>query len=233
MEIRVVYWILTDQKYSTTTDIHEIDLLSRDRKLFCLEGSDQLTSHQRSFYNALRRACKSGRTLSNASASSCDNCSSFAGNFDDGAFNPTICESISTPSSAKTWFVMLSASSSTPSESNASINASSIISSLTAKRSFSFWNSFIILVVSLTFIALFAVAIAPVTDPMADAAVTCVAIVVACIPTAPMCAFAVISFSRCFRTWTNCFANAANAGSFAFPPAVFARCFNSIVVCFS
>mmetsp|Transcript_18036 Transcript_18036/g.39337 ORF Transcript_18036/g.39337 Transcript_18036/m.39337 type:complete len:202 (-) Transcript_18036:303-908(-) len=149
-----------------------------------------------------------------------------------GALRPIILESISTPSSARTWLVTCSASSSMSSLSKASMRASSINSCLTSNFSFSLWNSCKIFVVSFTFMASFVTFIALLTFPIAAAAATCVAIDDAFIATAPIWAFAVIIFSRCFLVCTSCFARAARAGSFPLF-VIFARCFSSFVSCFS
>jgi len=128
--------------------------------------------------------------------------------------------------------VSFSASSSVSSWSKASINASSIISSFTTSLSFSRWNSAMIFCVSARFICWLAVFSVSVIVPKADAAATVDAIVVACIAMAPIWDFVDISFSLCCFTVTICLAKAFSAGSLGELIAL-ARCFSSIINCFS
>mmetsp|Transcript_13441 Transcript_13441/g.37822 ORF Transcript_13441/g.37822 Transcript_13441/m.37822 type:complete len:221 (-) Transcript_13441:599-1261(-) len=145
-------------------------------------------------YKASNRDLRSGSIESSTACSSVDNCSPTG--WLVGTLSPTILESISTPSSARTWLVTCSASSSISSLSKASTRASSMSSCLRSIFSFSIWNSCRIFVVSLMFNASLVVFMTPLTLPMAAAAETCVAIAVALMATAPSWAFCVMILSR-------------------------------------
>ena len=99
-----------------------------------------------------------------------------------GASSPTICPSSFTLSSASTWLVALSVSSSTSLSSNASDRASFRSSSLNFAVSFYLANSFIVDAIFFVSMTLFADNSRAVTLPMAVTHDTCPVMAVACIP---------------------------------------------------